>query len=43
MIDPDAAVKEAVLEVAKLMALAARTAPKARGINNVEVKIDTQR
>ncbi|MEM2004972.1 MAG: DUF2148 domain-containing protein [Zestosphaera sp.] len=39
MIDPDTAVKEAVLEVAKLMALASRTAPKARGINNVEVKI----
>ncbi len=32
-------VKEGVIEVAKLMALSAATAPKARGINNVEVKI----
>jgi len=31
--------REGVLEVAKMMALSARTAPKARGIDNIEVKI----
>ncbi len=31
--------REGVLEVAKMMALSAKTAPKARGIDNIEVKI----
>lgn len=43
MIDLDVAVKEGILEVAKLMALSARTAPKARGVNNIEVKILNER
>ncbi|MDL2262795.1 hypothetical protein LJC11_04765 [Bacteroidales bacterium OttesenSCG-928-I21] len=30
---------EAVLDVAKKMAIAARTAPKARGVDNLEIKI----
>ncbi|MEM2021976.1 MAG: ferredoxin, partial [Zestosphaera sp.] len=39
MIEPEIIVKEGVIEVAKLMVLSATTAPKARGINNVEVRI----
>jgi len=34
--------KEAVLEVAKLMCLAARTAPKARGVDRIVTKIVTE-
>lgn len=39
MIEFEESLKESVLEVAKMMALSARTAPKARGIDNIEVKI----
>ncbi|MEM2039563.1 MAG: ferredoxin, partial [Zestosphaera sp.] len=39
MIEFEEALKESVLEVAKMMALSARTAPKARGVDNIEVKI----
>ncbi|MEO3993024.1 MAG: DUF2148 domain-containing protein [Desulfurococcaceae archaeon TW002] len=39
MIEFEEALRESVLEVAKMMALSARTAPKARGVDNIEVKI----
>lgn len=39
MIDRSEATREGVLQVAKLMALSAVTAPKGRGIDNVEVRI----
>ena len=35
----DQAIKEGVLQVAKLMAVAAKTAPKARGIDNISIAI----
>jgi len=39
MIEFEESLREGVLEVAKMMALSAETAPKARGIDNIEVKI----
>ncbi|MCC6033397.1 MAG: DUF2148 domain-containing protein [Desulfurococcaceae archaeon] len=39
MIEFEESLRDGVLEVAKMMALSARTAPKARGIDNIEVKI----
>jgi len=39
MIEFEESLREGVLEVAKMMALSAKTAPKARGIDNIEVKI----
>jgi len=39
MFEFEESLREGVLEVAKMMALSARTAPKARGIDNIEVKI----
>jgi uncharacterized ferredoxin-like protein len=39
VIDRSEATREGVLQVAKLMALSAVTAPKGRGIDNVEVRI----
>jgi len=43
MIDEHSLVKSGVLRVAELMAIAAKTAPKARGIDNIEVKVVTER
>lgn len=39
MIEEHKALKDGVLEVAKLMAIAAKTAPKARGIDNIKILI----
>ena len=39
MIDEDKALRDSVLEVAKLMAISAKTAPKAKGIDNIVIKI----
>ena len=39
MIDEKEAIKKGVVEVAKLMAIAAKTAPKARGIDNIKILI----
>lgn len=39
MIEEYKALKDGVLEVAKLMAIAAKTAPKARGIDNIKILI----
>ena len=43
MLDEHNLVKSGVLRVAELMAIAAKTAPKARGIDNIEVKVVTER
>ena len=43
MIDRDEIVKDSVLTVAKLMATSAITAPKARGIDNIVVRIIDKR
>lgn len=43
MIDEAAALREAVLAAARLMAVAAKTAPKARGVDNVVSAILTER
>ncbi len=39
MIEGEAVLKEGILEVARLMAVAAKTAPKARGIDNIKILI----
>jgi len=39
MIEEEVALKEGILEVARLMAVAAKTAPKARGIDNIKILI----
>lgn len=39
MIESPEAIREGVLQVAKLMAISAITAPKGRGVDNIEVKI----
>jgi len=39
MIGFEESLREGILEVAKMMVLSTRTAPKARGIDNIEVKI----
>jgi uncharacterized ferredoxin-like protein len=41
MLDEKNIRQEVILEIAKKMAVAARTAPKARGIDNLEIKIIT--
>lgn len=43
VIDESEAIRESVLYVAKLMAVAAKTAPKARGIDNVVIRILSSR
>jgi len=39
MIDLEASIQDSIVEVAKLMALSARTAPKARGVDNIVVRV----
>jgi len=39
LIEEEVALREGLLEVAKLMAISAKTAPKAKGIDNVVIKI----
>ncbi|MCS7111289.1 MAG: DUF2148 domain-containing protein [Ignisphaera sp.] len=43
MIDEDEALRDSVLDVARLMVAAAKTAPKARGVDNVVVRIVDRR
>ncbi|MEM0501470.1 MAG: DUF2148 domain-containing protein [Ignisphaera sp.] len=43
MIDEGEVIREAILDVAKLMAVAAKTSPKARGVDNIVIKVVDKR
>lgn len=43
MLDEGEVIREAVLDIAKLMAVAAKTSPKARGVDNIIIKVVDKR
>lgn len=43
MLDEGEVIREAILDVAKLMVVAAKTSPKARGVDNIVIKVVDKR